>query len=88
VRGDEIEQLGGGDGCTPAEARVEEPGHDAVDGEVSPVLTTQPTGVDGDRAATCDIAETEADGENRKWNVRVSKREEFCMLGMPGRKTD
>ena len=61
VGGDEIEQQGGGDQCTLAEARVEEPGHDAIDSEVSPVLTTQPTGVDGDQATTCDTAETEAE---------------------------
>ena len=37
-----------GDWCTSAEVRCKEPGHDAVDGEVSLVLTTQLTGIDGD----------------------------------------
>jgi hypothetical protein len=50
-------------GGASAEARLEDPGRDAVDGDVSPVLTTQPTGVDGDREMTC---ETEAECvENR-----------------------
>jgi len=61
-----------GDRCASAEARLEEPGGDAVDGEVSPVLTTQPTGVDGDRATTCDTGETVGRVENGR---RVCRNE-------------
>jgi hypothetical protein len=44
-------------GGASAEARLEEPGRDAVDGDVSPVLTTQPTGVDGKPGACVSAAD-------------------------------